>query len=225
MSSVCDLSYDDHKSSDRHDTQTEDFIMNTTFYIEETNQGIQTVPLAGALLAERKIFLDDTILPETAVSFIQAMMYLTRTPEPIDIYLSSPGGEVNSGLAIYDCMRNCPNELNVYCIGMAASMAAVLLAAGPRGRRFILPHSKVMIHEVLLGQGVTGSASSISRLSDSIMETRDIVNGILAEHTGRPIEEIHQATSFDNVMNAEEAIAFGICDRIIDGIFERGNVR
>lgn len=190
--------------------------MNTEAYLEETGRGIQTVSLAGALLTERKLFLDEMILPKTALSFVQAMMYLTRTPEPIDIYISSPGGEVGSGLAVYDCMQSCPNELNVYCVGMAASMAAVLLAAGQKGHRFILPHSKVMIHEVFLGQGVTGSATSISRLSDSILETRDIVNGILARHTGKTLEEINSATSFDNVMNAEEAVAFGICDRIAD---------
>ena len=193
--------------------------MNTTSYIEETSRGLQSVSLPSALLAERKIFLDETILPETALSFVQAMMYLTRTPEPIDIYISSPGGEVNSGLAIYDAMQGCANELNVYCVGQAASMAAILLAAGQKGRRFILPHSKVMIHEILLGHGVTGSASSISRISDSIMETRDVVNGILADHTGNTLEEINRATAFDNVMNAEEAVAFGICDKIVRRIF------
>lgn len=193
--------------------------MNTAIYIEETARGIQTVSLPGALLSERKLFLDEEIGPQTALSFVQGMMYLAKTPEPIDIYITSPGGQVISGLAIYDCMRSCPNELNVYCIGIAASMAAVLLAAGQKGRRFILPHSRVMIHEVLLGQGVTGTASSISRMSDSILETRDIVNGILAQHTGRTIDEINRATSFDNVMNAKEAVEFGICDEIVDSIF------
>ena len=192
--------------------------MNTVSYVSETAKGLQTIPVASTLLSDRKIFLDDTITPELAVSFIQAMMFLSKTNEPINIYINSPGGEVNSGLAIYDTIRGCKNEINIYCVGAASSMAAVILAAGQKGRRFILPHSKVMIHEVLLGKGVTGSATSISKLSESIMETRGIVNGILAEHTGKSIDEINEATSFDNVMNAEQAVEFGICDSITDSI-------
>ena len=100
------------------------------------------------------------------------------------------------------------------CTGMAASMAAILLAGGQKGNRYILEHSKVMIHEPLLANGVGGSATSIKNISESILETRKIVNGILAEHTGKSIEEINEATSFDNYMNAKEAIEFGICDAI-----------
>ncbi len=192
--------------------------MNTVSYVSETAKGLQTIPVASTLLSDRKIFLDDEITPELAVSFIQAMMFLSKTNEPINIYINSPGGEVNSGLAIYDTIRGCKNEINIYCVGAASSMAAVILAAGQKGRRFILPHSKVMIHEVLLGKGVAGSATSISKLSESIMETRDIVNGILAEHTGKSIDEINEATSFDNVMNAEQAVEFGICDSITNSI-------
>ena len=98
-------------------------------------------------------------------------------------------------------------------------MAAVILAAGWKGRRFILPHSKVMIHEPLIANGVGGSATSISRMSSSILETRDLINQILAEHTGKTIEEINSATSFDNMMNAKQAVEFGICDKIVDGLF------
>ena len=108
----------------------------------------------------------------------------------------------------------------MYCIGQAFSMAAVLLAAGQNGKRFILPHSRVRVHEVLLGGGVGGSATSISKISESIMETRDIVNGILAKHTEKTLKEINRATSFDNFMNAEEAVEFGICDKIVDTITE-----
>lgn len=98
-------------------------------------------------------------------------------------------------------------------------MAAVLLAAGTKGHRYILPHSEVMIHEVLIGGGVGGSATSISKISESINKTRDVMNGILAKHTGKTIEEINEATSFDNYMTAEQAVEFGICDKIIDSIF------
>ena len=100
------------------------------------------------------------------------------------------------------------------CTGMAASMAAVILAGGQSGRRFILPHSKVMIHEPLISNGVGGSATSIKNISDSILKTREIINGILAKHTGKSVEDINKATDHDNYMNSNEAIEFGICDKI-----------
>ena len=108
----------------------------------------------------------------------------------------------------------------MYCTGMAASMAAVLLAGGQPGRRYILPHSKTMIHEPLLSGGVGGSATSIRNISDSILETRSIVNGILAKHTGKSIKEINKATSYDNYMNAEKSVEFGICDKVVQGLLE-----
>ena len=101
---------------------------------------------------------------------------------------------------------------------MAASMAAIILAGGQKGHRFILPHSKVMIHEPLISNGVGGSATSIKNISDSIIETRALVNNILVKHTGKDLEEINKATSFDNYMNAEEAIKFGICDEIAEKV-------
>lgn len=193
--------------------------MNNLSYITETAKGIQKIDLEDSLFTGRKIFIQDTILPETAVNFVQAMLHLSETDEPISIYINSSGGEVTSGLLIYDVIQSCKNEINMYCIGTASSMAALILASGQKGRRFILPHSRVMIHEVLLGTGVTGSATSISKLSESIMETRDITNSLLAKHTGKTLEEINRATSFDNVMNAGQAVEFGICDKIVEGIF------
>lgn len=193
--------------------------MNSQAYIIENAAGISCISIDHQLLTERKLFLDDVIDKETAISFVQAMLYLAKTPEPIDIYINSPGGEVNSGLLIYDTIQACQNEINMYCIGQAASMAAVLLAAGQPGRRFILPHSNVMIHEVLVSSGIGGSATSISRISESIMETRNLMNGILAQHTGKTLEEINAATSFDNLMTAQQAVEFGICDCIVNSIF------
>ena len=102
----------------------------------------------------------------------------------------------------------------MYCTGMASSMGAVILAGGQKGRRFILPHSKVMIHEPLISGGMGGSATSIKRTADSILETKAITNGILAKHTGKTVKEIDKATAFDNFMNAKEAVEFGICDEI-----------
>ena len=121
---------------------------------------------------------------------------------------------MNAGLVIYDCIQASEVEINMICAGTAASMAAIIFAGGQKGHRYILPHSKVMIHEPLLAGGVGGSATSIKNISDSILETREIVNGILAKHTGKTVKEINKATSFDNYMNAEEAIKFGLCDKI-----------
>ncbi len=195
--------------------------MNTSSYLEETAQGMQVIPLESSLLSERIIFLDEPITAKTAVCFTQAILLLMASPDPITICISCTGGEVNAGLAIYDLLQSCQNEIYMYCIGQACSMAAVLLAAGQKGRRYILPNSRVMIHEVLLSGGVSGTATSISRISGSILETRELLNGILAKHTGKSIKEIEQATSFDNFMNAEEAVDFGICDAIAKRIDHR----
>ncbi|MCD7731592.1 MAG: ATP-dependent Clp protease proteolytic subunit [Oscillospiraceae bacterium] len=195
--------------------------MNNQSYIEETAKGKTVVPLHGHLLTERCLFITGEINEETAIEFMQAMLFLQSDKKPIDIYINSCGGEITAGLAIYDMIQGCKNDITIYCVGQASSMAAILLASGRKGRRFILPHSRVMIHEALLKGNVSGSATSISHISESILETRDIVNGILAKHTGKSLEEINAATVFDNMMNANEAVDFGICDAVTDSIFNR----
>ena len=181
----------------------------------ESAQGTREVSLTTRHLMNRKIFLTGSIDAEMANNFLSQFIYLEQeSDEPITIYINSPGGEVNAGLMIYDTIRGSRLSINMVCTGMAASMAAILLAGGQKGRRYILKHSKVMIHEPLIRDGVGGSATSIKNISDSILETREIVNGILAEHTGKSMEEINAATNFDNYMNAQEAIEFGICDEI-----------
>lgn len=181
----------------------------------ENAHGIREIALTTRHLANRKVFLTGDIDSALANSFLSQIMYLEEEgTEPITIYINSPGGEVNAGLMIYDAIQSCTFPINMICTGMAASMAAIILAGGQKGRRYILKHSKVMIHEPLISNGVGGSATSIKNISDSILETRSIVNSLLAEHTGKTIEEINTATRFDNYMNAEEATAFGICDQI-----------
>lgn len=186
--------------------------------IEENSRGVQEISLENKLFAERKLFIGD-ITRQSADEFAKAMMYLSRSDEPVSIYINSYGGEVNPGLLICDLIQSSKAPVNMYCLGCAYSMAAVILAAGTKGRRFILPHSRVMIHEPLLAGGVSGSATSISMISDTIIEMRNIVNGILAEHTGKTREEINKATAFDNLMNARQAVEFGICDRIVESPF------
>ncbi|MBR2045010.1 MAG: ATP-dependent Clp protease proteolytic subunit [Agathobacter sp.] len=181
----------------------------------ESAHGVREVSLDTRHLMKRRIFLNGEINEETANDFLSQMLYLEQeSNDPVTIYINSPGGSVNAGLVIYDCIQASELEINMVCAGTAASMAAIIFAGGQKERRFILPHSKVMIHEPLLAGGVGGSATSIKNISDSILETREIVNGILAKHTGKTVKEINKATSFDNYMNAEEAIKFGLCDKV-----------
>ena len=186
---------------------------------KESVNGIQEVSLSTNAFSNRKIFLFGPIDEKTVYMFTAQMLYLMEDEQsPIDIYINSPGGEVNSGLAIYDLIQACKAPINMYCIGMAASMGALIFAGGEKGNRFILPHSKVMIHEPLIPNGVGGSASSIKSTADSILKTRELLNGILAKHTGKSLEEINVATDHDNFMTAEEAIEFGLCDMVTDRI-------
>lgn len=185
------------------------------FYLEETSNGMREIAVASKLFTERKIFLVGTITSETAVNFTQAMMHLTQSSEPISIYISSPGGDVNSGLVIYDLIQGCKNELRTYCIGQAFSMAAVILAGGQKGRRFILPHSQVMIHEAMLGGEYGGTAVSVRNLAERLNDTQEQLNDILSRHTGRSLKDIIRDSSFDNFMSAEKAVELGFCDKII----------
>ena len=184
----------------------------------ESAHGTREVSLATRHLMNRSVFLSGEINSDTANDFLSQLLYLEQENEPVTIYINSPGGEVNAGLMIYDAIQGSDLEINMICSGMAASMAALLLAGGQKGRRYIMKHSKVMIHEPLISNGVGGSATSIKNISESILETREVVNGILAEHTGKTLDEVNEATAFDNYMNANEAIEFGICDKVIDKI-------
>lgn len=186
---------------------------------KESANGIQQVSLITDAFTNRRLFLFGEIDQNLVFSFTMQMLSLMEDEQSeINIYINSPGGEVNSGLAIYDLIQSCKAPINMYCIGMAASMGALIFAGGQKGRRFILPHSKVMIHEPLIPNGVGGSASSIKSTADSILQTRELLNGILAEHSGKTLDEINKATDHDNFMTAEEAIAFGLCDEVVSRI-------
>lgn len=185
----------------------------------ESANGIQEISLYTNAFSNRKVFLFGPIDEKTVYTFTAQMLYLMEDDQsPIDIFINSPGGEVNSGLAIYDLIQSCKAPVNMYCIGMAASMGALIFAGGKKGHRFIMPHSQVMIHEPLIPNGVGGSASSIKSTADSILQTRELLNGILAKHTGKTIEEINKATDHDNFMTADEAIEFGLCDKVTSRI-------
>lgn len=187
----------------------------------ESHNGIRELSIYTKHLTNRRIFLNGTIDRDLANDIVAQLLYLQEeSKEPIYIYINSFGGEINAGLYIYDVLQSITVPVYMYCTGMAASMAAVLLAGGQKGRRFILPHSKIMIHEPLLAEGVGGSATSIRNISESILETKKIVNGILSKHTGKTLKEVDKATSFDNYMNAEKSVEFGICDKVVTSLLE-----
>lgn len=180
----------------------------------ESAHGTREVALNTRHLMNRRLFINGDIDADLANDFLSEFLFLEQeSDDPVTIYVNSHGGEVNAGLMIYDIIQESKLKINIVCTGIAASMAAILVAGGQKDRRYILPHSKMMIHEPLIGGGVGGSATSIKNISESILKTREITNGILAKHTGKTIEEIDKATSFDNYMDAEQAIEFGLCDK------------
>lgn len=190
--------------------------MSDMYYQVRTSGGINLVPLTTRLLANRKVFIEGEIEREKANEFIKKIMLLNieSTTEPIDVLINSPGGEINAGLLMYDVIQASKAPIRTYCIGTAYSMGAVLFACGIHGR-YMLPHSELMLHEPLLGNRVGGNASSIRSISESLMETRKKINGILAKHTGKTEEEIEKATSFDHYYTAEESVEFSLADKII----------
>lgn len=180
-----------------------------------TSGGINLIPLETRLLSNRRIFVEGEINQTLACEFARQVMVLTaeNAEKPIDVWINSPGGEINAGLLMYDIIQTSAAPIRMICAGRAYSMAAVLFASGCHGR-FMLPNSELMLHEPLLGNRVAGSSSSIKSISDSLLQTKERLNRILAKHTGKTEEEIDEATRFDHYFQADESIAFGLCDRI-----------
>ena len=190
------------------------------YVIEQTSRGERSYDIYSRLLKDRIIFLGEEVTDVSASVIVAQLLFLeAEDPEKdINLYINSPGGSVTAGMAIYDTMQYIKPDVSTICIGMAASMGAVIFAGGQKGRRFILPHSKVMIHEPLIPLGVGGSVSSVKNTADLMMQTRQELNEILAKHTGKSIEEVNRATEFNNYMDAKEAVAFGICDWVTDDL-------
>lgn len=182
----------------------------------KSSNGITLVPMETRLLAERKVFIEGEINHNSACDFVKKIMLLCREnpTKPIDVLINSPGGEINSGMLMYDVIQASQAPIRMFCIGAAYSMGAVLFACGKNGR-YMLPHSELMLHEPLLGNRVGGNASSIRSISDSLMDTRRKMNQLLAKHTGKTEKEIEEATSFDHYFSPEESIEFGLADEII----------
>lgn len=182
----------------------------------KSSNGITLVPVDSRLLAIRKVFIIGEINAEAACEFVKKVMILNGddSHKPIDVLINSPGGEINSGMLMYDVIQTSKAPVRMFCIGRAYSMAAVLFACGNNGR-YMLPHGELMIHEPLLGNRVEGTSSSIKSISDNLLETKRKINQILAKHTGRTEDEIDKATSFDHYFSPEESIDFRLCDEII----------
>jgi ATP-dependent Clp protease protease subunit len=185
------------------------------YVIEVTGRGERYFDIYSRLLKDRIIFLGSPINGHVANLVVAQMLFLeAENPErDINLYINTPGGEVTAGLAIYDTMQYIKPDVATICVGMAASMGAVLLAAGKKGKRYALPHSRIMIHQPW--GGVEGQAIDIKIHAEEIMRMRDILNNILAKHTGQPIEKIEKDTDREFFMSAQEAKEYGIIDEVI----------
>lgn len=193
-------------------------IIKTPNIIKETSNGAMYFSIQDEMLTHREIECIGEITPETVNSLISQIRYLARldAEKEITIYINSPGGQVSSGLALYDVMQAVPCPIRTVCMGTAASMGAILFAAG--SQRDILPHGKVMIHDPLMTNCPGGSALQLKSISESLMRTREITGQILAELTHHTLDEIFVKTAEDTYFYAEEAVAFGLADRIITTI-------
>ncbi len=183
--------------------------------VEQTSRGERSYDIFSRLLKERIIFLNEEVNSATASLVVAQMMFLeAEDPEKdIHFYINSPGGSVTDGFAIYDTMNYVKCDVATYCMGMAASMGAFLLAGGAKGKRFALPNAEVMIHQPL--GGAKGQATEIEIAAKQILRTKERLNKILAENTGKSIEIIAQDTERDNWKTAEEALEYGLIDKII----------
>ena len=183
--------------------------------IEKTSYGERAYDIYSRLLKDRIIFLGTAVDDDVANIVIAQLLFLENQSKDkeIKLYINSPGGSVTAGLAIYDTMQYIKPDVSTICIGMAASMGAVLLAAGQKGKRFILPNAEVMIHQVM--GGAEGQATDIKIRAEHILKTKDRLNKILAEHTNQPIDKIEKDTDRDYFMSPEEALKYGLIDKII----------
>ncbi|MCB6365474.1 ATP-dependent Clp endopeptidase proteolytic subunit ClpP [Intestinibacillus massiliensis] len=185
--------------------------------IEPTNRGGErSYDIYSRLLNDRIIILSEEVNDVTASLVVAQLLYLEAQDPDKDIsfYINSPGGSVTAGMAIYDTMNYIKPDVSTICIGMAASMGAFLLAAGAKGKRYALPNSEIMIHQPM--GGAQGQASDMKIHTDWILKTRDKLNRILAENTGKPLEIIERDTDRDNFMGAAEAVEYGLIDKVFD---------
>jgi ATP-dependent Clp protease protease subunit len=183
--------------------------------IQQTNHGERAYDIYSRLLEERIVFLADEVNDVTASLVVAQLLFLESQDPDKDVYLyiNSPGGSVSAGMSIYDTMNYIKCDVSTICIGMAASMGAFLLSSGAKGKRLALPNSEIMIHQPL--GGAQGQATEIKIIADHILRTREKLNRILAQNTGRSIEEIARDTERDNYLTADEALEYGLVDKVL----------
>ena len=190
--------------------------MLVPYVVEQTGRGERSYDIYSRLLNDRIIFLSDEVNDATASLVVAQLLYLEAqdNTKDISLYINSPGGSVSAGFAIFDTMNFIKCDVSTICVGMAASMGAFLLAAGAKGKRYALPNSEIMIHQPL--GGMQGQASDMKIHADHIIKTRERLNIILSERTGKSIEEITRDTERDNFLSAAEAAEYGLIDNVID---------
>ncbi len=187
------------------------------YVVEQTSRGERSYDIFSRLLNDRIIMLSDQVNDATASLVVAQLLYLESqdSEKDISLYINSPGGSITSGMAIYDTMKYIKCDVSTICIGMAASMGAFLLAAGTKGKRLALPNSEIMIHQPLISGGLSGQCTDIKIHSDHLIKTRRKMNELLAENTGKPIEQVELDTERDNYMSADEACEYGLIDKVI----------
>lgn len=185
------------------------------YVVEQTNRGERSYDIYSRLLKERIIFLGEEVNNVTANLIVAQLLFLESEDPNKDIsfYINSPGGSISDGMAIYDTMKYIKCDVSTICIGMAASMGAFLLAGGAKGKRFALPNAEIMIHQP--SGGAKGQATDIQIVAENILKTKERLNRILAENTGKPIDVIAADTERDNFMSAQEAMEYGLIDAVI----------
>lgn len=185
--------------------------------IEQSGRGERAFDIYSRLLKERIIFLVGPVDDHTANLVVAQLLFLESENPDKDIYfyINSPGGSVTAGMSIYDTMKFIKPDVQTLCLGQAASMGAFLLSAGTKGKRFALPNSRIMIHQPLISGGLGGQASDIEIHARELLKLKEKLNKILADHTGKSIEEVEHDTDRDNFMSAQEAMEYGLIDKVI----------
>ena len=184
--------------------------------VEQTGRGERSYDIYSRLLKERVIFLVGPVNDASANLVVAQMLFLEaeNPDQDIHLYINSPGGSVTAGMSVYDTMNFIKPDVSTLCLGQAASMGAMLLTAGAKGKRFALPHSRVMIHQPLISGGLGGQASDIEIHARELLKMKATLNELLAKHSGQPLEKIDRNTDRDNFMSAEEAAAYGLIDHV-----------
>ncbi|MCI5816629.1 ATP-dependent Clp endopeptidase proteolytic subunit ClpP [Ruminococcus sp.] len=188
------------------------------YVVEQTSRGERSYDIFSRLLNDRIIMLSEEVNDTTASLVVAQLLYLeSQDPDKdISLYINSPGGSVSAGFAIYDTMQYIKCDVSTICIGLAASMGAFLLSSGAKGKRFALPNSEIMIHQPLIGGGgLSGQATDIQIRTENLLRTKENLNRILSENTGKSMEEISRDTDRDNFMTAKEAMEYGLIDKVI----------